>query len=175
MNQKKTSPEKPPTKPLSGVFLLLFLLALLVPVEIFCAKAAYTTLGDLAGAIYWAIVIVGNGLVFSVAIFSRVAASTMAILLGMAVIPYQIQLMQRQASVQAEAARIVAHAYEVKLETGEFPEDLGSYTFEQANTSPFIGFRSGEEVGGFLVTYFVGTEDTSHWYSPKDGWRYHPD
>lgn len=175
MNQNTKRDGEVRPKPLSEIFLLLLLLALLVPIEIVCAKAAYGTLSEIAGGVYWAVVIGGNALVLSVAIFSRFAASLLAVLLGMAVIPYQVQLMQRHVNVQTEAARIVAHAYEVKQKTGEYPQDLANYVFQQAGTSRFIGFKSGEDAGGFLVSYFVGTETTSHWYSPKDGWRYHAD
>ena len=43
-------------------------------------------------------------------------------------IPYQVRLMIRLYQVQAEAARIVAFAYETERTTGQFPGTLSKYT-----------------------------------------------
>ncbi|MFC1805706.1 hypothetical protein ACFL09_01840 [Planctomycetota bacterium] len=156
--------------------LLGLLLLLLVPVELLCAQAAFETIGEISRGLYWVLAIAGNCVVILTAVRSRAVAGTLALLLGLAIIPYEIVLMHRHARVQTEAARIVAYAYETKLDTGEYPTDLSGYVYEHPETSRFIqGYHAGSQHGGFQVVYRVGTESTSHWYSPKDGWSYYPD
>jgi len=158
------------------IALLGLLMALLVPVEVMCAQAAFETIGDITSYLYWVLVIVGNCVVILTAVGSRTLAGTLALLLGLAIIPYQIALVRRHARVQTEAARIVAYAYETKVQTGEYPQDLSGYTYRDPKMSRFIQrYEASPESGGFRVVYRVGTETTSHWYSPKDGWLYYPD
>ena len=63
------------------------------------------------------------------------------------------------------------------MQTGEFPADLAQYAFRDAAMRPFIQAyqRNEAECGGFCLAYRVGTEATSHSFSPKDGWGYYPD
>ena len=161
---------------LSESAFLMLLLLLLVPVELLCAQAAFETLGEIDSGLYWVVTIGGNCAVILVAIRSRTVAATLAVLLGLAIIPYQIVLMHRHARVQAEASRIVAYAYETKANTGRYPMDLSEYSYQHPETSKFIqGYYTGPQQGGFQVVYRVGTKSTSHRYSPKDGWSYYPD
>ena len=156
--------------------LLLLCLAVLIPVEILCARAAFETIGEITSWQYWALVIVSNSLVLLVAIASRKVALALALLLGLAIVPYQLLLMRRHSLVRAEAARIVTYAYETKASTGAYPAGLDGYAFERPEVRKYIqGYYVGEQYGGFQVMYRVGTETTSHWYSPNGGWDYYPD
>ena len=156
--------------------LLVLLLLVVVPVELICAKAAYETLGEVASVFYWIVVVGGNVLVVGLAVGSRYVAGTLALLVGLAIIPYQVVLMDRLSCVQAEAARIVAYAYETKLRTGVYPADLSEYTYAQPRMREYIQrYQMGLHHGGFELMYRVGTETTSHWYSPREGWMYYPD
>jgi hypothetical protein len=167
---------KPPSEKQKEWLGLVFLLLVLVPVELFCAAAAFETLGDIDCSLYWLIVIGGNGLVLLLAIWRRFAAVVLAVALALAVIPYQLLLVHRLWQVQNEAARIVGYAYETKIQTGDYPADLGGYEYQTPATRKYIqGYHVDKKHGGFLLVYCVGTESTSHWYSPKDGWSYYPD
>lgn len=60
------------------------------------------------------------------------------------------------------------------MQTGEFPADLAQYQFHDAAMRLFIQlYRRDETVSsGFHPFYRVGTESTSHSYSPEDGGGY---
>ena len=100
------------------------------------------------------------------AIGSRKVALALALLLGLAIVPYQLVLVRRHSLVRAEAAQIVTYAYETKVSTGAYPASLDGYAFNRPATRKYIqGYHVGEHYGGFQVMYRVGTESTSHWYS----------
>ena len=52
-----------------------------------------------------------------------------------------------------------------------------AYDFRAAAVRPFIQSyaRNETDCGGFCLFYRVGTESTSHSYSPRNGWGYYPD
>ncbi len=170
MNRRKRS------KLLGESALFALLLLLLIPVEMICAQAAYETIGEVANAFYWLLIILGNGVVLIAALESRAIAGTLALLVGLVIIPYQVVLMDRLSRVQAEAGRIVAYAHETKLRTGVYPADLTEYTYTDPPMKRFIQhYERSPWQGGFELVYRVGTEDASHWYSPDEGWMYYPD
>ena len=154
----------------------LFLLGLLVPLEVMCAFLAYETLGEVDSTLYF--LAVGINLVFIImfALKHPVIAATGVVLLGLLIVPYQLVLGHRLLQVEREAAGIVSYAYEQKVKTGEYPADLSGYEFRNRRMKAYIqDYRLDEASGEFAVTYRVGTESTSHWYSPKGGWGYYPD
>ena len=104
------------------------------------------------------------------------AAALGAVTLALAIIPLQLMLGHRVLRVQAEASRIVAHVYEQRLATGEYPVDLADYEYRDPTTRKYVQlYAADESAGGFLLAFRVGTENTSHTYSPDVGWSYYPD
>ena len=159
----------------TDTILFLFLMAILVPLELLCTALAYHTLGEVTSVIYFYLVML-NLVCLAVAFYSRLAGALLAVLLGLAIIPYQLLLGHRFIKLQHESARIVAYVYEHKLETGDYPADLSGYEFEDPTLQAYIQtYRRDEERGGFALNYRVGTENTSHSYSPRHGWGYYPD
>jgi hypothetical protein len=155
---------------------LALLFGTLVALEAVSAWLSWHTLGDIPSALYW-LALALNVPVACLAWFHRPAAALVSVALALAIVPYQFALGHRWLRVQAEAANVVAYAYEQKLATGQYPADLSGYTFRDPSARPFIqGYSAGPRVpGGFQVTYCVGTPSTSHWYSPATGWGYYPD
>ncbi len=152
------------------------LFIVLLGLEMWCAYAAFETIGVVTSALYWAVVITANSMVVAACFLNRPTATALVVLLALLIIPYQCLLMVRHAHVREEAKSIVAFVSETKARTGTFPEDLTSYEFKRPRVSKYIQqYSVGEQHGGFIVTYCVGTEQTSHWYSPKSGWDYYPD
>ena len=155
--------------------LFALLMLILIPLEIICAYLAYETIGEIVSIVYF--LAVGIYLVFIViSVRYRTVAALGAMVLAFAIIPYQLILGQRLIKVQAEAARIVSYLYEQRLGIGEYPADLSSYEFHDPEMEKYVqNYRVDETRGGFILAYRVGTENTSHTYSPKDGWSYYPD
>lgn len=147
----------------------------LVPLEVLCAALAYETLGAVMSRVY--LLAVGINLLFILLAFrSRLAAASGVIILALVLIPYQLMLVDRLLRVQAEAARIVAYVYEQRLETGDYPSDLSGYAYKDTEMAQFVQeYRRDEVNGGFRLAYRVGTEWTSHTYTPNDSWGYYPD
>jgi hypothetical protein len=155
--------------------LFILLMQILVPLELACAYLAYETLGEITCTLYF--LAVGFNLVFVVVAIRRpVPAALGAVVLGLAIIPYQLMLGHRLLRVQREACQIVAHVYETRPATGEYPSDLANYEYRDPDMESFIqSYRSDESVGGFVLSFRVGTENTSHTYTPESGWSYYPD
>jgi hypothetical protein len=155
--------------------LLILLLAVLVPLEIVCARLAYKTLGEVTSSLY--LLVVGLNLVFILlAQRRRGLAAAGIVLLALAIIPYQLYLGDRLLRVQDEAGRIVAYAYEEKIATGDYPPTLEAYTFHDPDAAPFIQRYAVEADGsGFALAYRVGTDNTSHTYTSQTGWSYYAD
>ena len=157
------------------VLLLVLIMGVLVPLEGICAYLAYETIGEVISSLYfWAIGL--NLLFIALAFRHRNLAAIGAVLLALAIIPYQLLLGHRLIQVQAEASRIVTYVYEEKLETGRYPTTLVSYEFHNRAVEQFIQSYHVDESGGeFWLFYRVGTENTSHSYSSDLGWGYYPD
>ena len=155
--------------------LFILLIAVLVPLEVLSAYLAYETLGEIMQGIYF-LAIGLNLLLIILAVYSRSLAAIGVVILALLLVPYQLTLGYRFIEVQTEVAAIVSHAYEQKIDTGEFPEDLTKYRYQNPDMEMYIqNYRLNEERGGFTVIYRVGTESTSHWFSSNDGWGYYPD
>lgn len=146
-----------------------------IAMEIVSAYLAYETIGAVASGLYF--VAIGLNLVFLfVAIRNYRIAAVSIYLLALAIIPYQLVLAQRLWRVQAEANRIVTFAYEQRLAEGEYPSNLADYRYDDAEMRPYVQqFQRDATAGGFVLCYRVGTDSTSHCYSPKYGWTYYPD
>ncbi len=159
----------------TDLVLLIVLAVTMVGLEFVAARLAYETVGAVASAIYWA-AIGANLLFIPIAFRSKLLATVGIVLLGLVLIPYQFVLGERLWRVQLEASRIVAFAYETRISTSSFPTSLVEYVFDDPATEPFIQeYRSDAAGKEFILCYSVGTESTSHCYSPQTGWTYYPD
>lgn len=154
------------------LILFLLLALVLVALELVSAILAYETIGAIASTLYF--LAIGINIVFFVlAVRSRAAAAAGMIVLALVIVPYQFTLAQRLMRVQAEAARVVGYIYEYKLGRGDFPTSLVEYAPRDAEMKTYIQeFRRDAASGGFVLCYVVGTQSTSHCYSPKNGWTY---
>lgn len=109
------------------------------------------------------------------ALWKPLPGALAGVALGLLIVPQQVILGQRLVEVQREVSAIVGYAYNVRAETGQFPENLDGYVpRDDANLRWVQDYRLLES-GEFIVFYRVGTENTLHWYSSAGGWGYYPD
>jgi hypothetical protein len=159
----------------------LALFVVTIALELFCSWLAYYTLSQnsvtllLLGTVFAALtsMLLRVGYVFNVA---GIRHASLACILGwfLLIVPYHLNLGVRWAALQHEAARIVSWAYEERLAQGRFPESLDHYTFSDPRLARF--FHTFQREGNdFILSYYVGTTSTSHWYRPSQGWCYYPD
>ncbi len=158
------------------IILFAALMISLIPLELFCGILAYETLGAVTSQVYLVGTVLFN-LAFIILAFRYPSVTILAVIIfALMVIPYQLVLGQRLLRVQAETTRIVAYAYEQKSQAGAFPANLSGYTAIDIEMFNYIQSFQLDETGEQFTVYFrVGTENTSHWYSSKDGWGYYPD
>lgn len=152
------------------------LLAVAVVVEVAAAWLAYHTIGAIASTLLFLTV----GLNLVAIILHLVHMPSLAVLaalaLFVAIVPYQGLLGYRLLALQEEAGNVVSHLYDARLRTGEYPADLSGYSFQDPSLRPFFQeYRQDAGLGGFGLYWYVGTPSTSHSYSPRQGWVYHPD
>ncbi len=173
----KVSPLQTIRKNLNSTELVLWVVLALtvIALEAVSAQLAYETLGAIASSLYWLAMAINLPLLL-MAFRSRLASAVGILLLGLVLIPYQFALAERLWRVETEATRIVAFAYENRIAGAVFPASLAGYAFNDPATRPYIQeYRPDSASGGFILCYRVGTESTSHCYSPREGWTYYPD
>lgn len=154
--------------------LALLVLAILVPLEILAGRLAYETLGEINEALLLLAVVL-NVPIALLALWKPLPGALVGVALGLLLIPQQVVLGQRLVKVQREVSAIVGWAYNVRAETGEFPENLDGYEPRDEANLRWVQAYWLLESGEFMVFYRVGTENTSHWYSSAGGWGYYPD
>jgi hypothetical protein len=172
MHLRRRRPRTAPT--CSERALALLALAILVPLEILAGHLAYETLGELDSALLLMAVLL-NLPIALLALWRPLPGAVAGLVLGLLLIPEQVILGRRLVEVQREATAIVTYAYEVRAATGRFPDDLDDYVpIDERNLRQVQVYRLLKS-GDFQVLYFIGTRDTSHWYSSSGGWGYYPD
>ncbi len=158
-----------------ATLLFVLLMIVLVPLELACAYLAYETFGEITSHLYFFVVAINLAFI-ALAIGYPRAAALGAVVLGLVIIPFQLVLGYRLVRVQTEASRILGYVYEHRIDTGQYPEDLSDYEFHDSTMKNYIQvYRLDGSYGGFILAYRVGTESTSHTYSPDNGWSYYPD
>lgn len=146
-----------------------------VALEVVSARLAYETLGAGASTLYGLATAINLPFIL-LAFRRRLLAIAGIVLLALVIVPYQFVLAERLWRVQTEAARIVAYAYETRVSASAYPTSLADYSFYDSTTEPFVKeYGLDAAAGGFILCYSVGTESTSHCYSPKNGWTYYAD
>jgi hypothetical protein len=146
-----------------------------VSVELVCAQLAYETLGEVDRGIYWMVIALNLPLLV-LALWRMPAAGVGVLILALIIVPYQVVLADRLWRVQNEAAQIVHYVQQERLANGSYPADLSGYVYRDPDMARYIqAYQLSAERGGFLLTYRVGTVNTSHSYSPRHGWQYYPD
>lgn len=146
-----------------------------VLMERFCAVLAFHTIGEVCSWLYHIVVIWLNAIpMILYAVKFRKTAVAVVLALALLLIPNQLFLGYRFIQLQAEAHAIVEYVYETKAQTGSYPKDLSEYEFKNPHLEKHIQ-RYKPEDNSFMLTYYVESSDTSHWYDSKNGWHYYPD
>ena len=155
--------------------LYLLTLGLLIALEVFCAKLAFETLGEITSGLYMGIVILNIIPIILLTQKKTTLANILFLIIALVVIPWQVCLAKKLTSLKEEAANITAYAYEQRVQSGNFPKDLSGYTFSFPKLQKHFTYIK-ESNGQFKILYFVGTESTSHfYYSEHQRWSYYPD
>ena len=160
---------------MKGKSIFLILLGVLVALELISAALAFETLGEVFRTAYLAAIVLN--VVFVFLAFRHLRTATVGVVvLALLIVPYQFWLGYRAWQLQNEAAAVVAHVYEQRLATNEYPATLDGYTFDNASLASHFQYQAnGQNNCAFRVDYYVGTPNTSHSYCPSFGWSYYPD
>ena len=159
----------------SGFYKMLLLLVILLPLELGCGILCFSTIGEVAsaGVLFSAFVLNCACLLVFAAGF-RNFSMLLAVLLAIAIVPYHSVLGVRWWKVDQEAQKIVLFAYARHVEMGEYPSDLSDYEFHYPETKTLLRYSNRDD--GFFLKYYVGSQNTSHWYQAGwDSWFYYPD
>ncbi len=160
---------------ISQVFLFISVFLLIV-LEFFCAKLAFETVGEVASAgLLWLVALNIIPLTLLIVKKQKEIALGLLLLIALILIPTQLYLEFKLLYLKEEAANIIAFAYEQKVATGNFPNDLSAYTFSFPKLQKHFSYHK-ESDQAFKVLYYVGAESTSHFYnSEHKKWGYYPD
>lgn len=148
----------------------------LVVIEIFCAKLAFETLGEITSTLYFFVIAI-NVIPVLLLVFNKQKDLAIGIILviGFIVVPYQVYLGNKLISLKEEAANITAYLYEQKMANNLYPKDISGYTFASPELKKNFNYNQ-EPASQFTLYYYVGIENTSHFYkSVTKKWGYYPD
>jgi hypothetical protein len=169
-------------KPADGPswFCFLALLAMLIGLEGFCADLAFDTLGEVTSSMLIAAATCNLLPAILFAMRLRGLAVAVALLIALAVIPYQLVLDGKLRKLEQESSEIIAWAYGERVRTGRFPGDLATYRFRAPQLKAhFTDYRVIDGGKGFAFSFWVGTRGTSHSFGTTldrgSGWGYYPD
>jgi hypothetical protein len=165
----------------SSWFCFLALLAVLAALEWLCAIVAYETLGEVTSAMLMVAVLTNLLPVLLFALRVRAAAVFAALVIALAIVPYQVVLANRLRELEQESSEIVSWIDLQRLKTGRFPANLASYHFhrpwlKEHFTDDLVDHPDGQ---GFNLRFYVGNRGTSHSFGATadkaGGWGYYAD
>jgi hypothetical protein len=150
-----------------------------LPIQFSAAYFTFETIGEVTCGIVVVMTICFN--IIALPIFFRwfypgIICVLVSLSYGAILVGYQAHLGVRMYFVRSEARSIVSWAYAEHEQTGKFPKDLTGYVVRYPSYQGYLqGYHSnGEEQ--MSVSYYVGTPNTSHYYSTEqNGWGYYPD
>lgn len=148
----------------------------LVVIEVVCAKLAFETLAEITSTLYFFLIAI-NIIPILLIIFKKQRHLAIGIILviGFIIVPYQFYLGNKLVSLKEEAANITAYLYEQKIANNLYPEDISGYPFTFPELKKNFNYNQ-EPASQFTLYYYVGTENTSHFYkSDTKKWDYYPD
>jgi hypothetical protein len=167
------------TKDILNLTFLYIAIFSLVVLEIFCGKLAYETIGEIDSAVYFLIVAI-NLIPILLLILNKQKQLAIGIILliGVAIVPYQLYLGNKLLALKEEAANITAYLYEQKIDNNIYPNDLSGYVFAfpALKNNFHYSDKSANDADQFDLSYYAGTADTSHFYnSDTKKWSYYTD
>ncbi len=160
----------------AAAFGFILILLILLPLEYFCARLAFETLGEIYEVFYYLLMILNVAPILLFIFKKRMAGFISVFIIGALIIPWQLKLGYRLLLLKEESANLVNYVYEYKQANGEFPKDASGHTFKYKKLTDYLQYKYSEQDKSFLVTYWVGTATTSHFYRPQlKRWEYYPD
>ena len=149
-------------------------LGVLVALQDFAASFAYDTIGEVASAFLRFLTLLNVVPVFLWGFGLRKTAFALGLALTLIAVPEQMYLLGVWSRNHAEARRIIARLDAEHAKTGAYPADLAGYPFRPGVVKADFHYDLSDD-RGYVLRYHVGSEGTSHDYSPKNGWFYYPD
>lgn len=164
-----------PAKCQEGCARLLLATLVLIPTEIWCAQSALETQGEVKQAMLWAL-FWSNVIWGCLAIWSPRAALIALLAVALAIIPYQVFLLDRLTRLNSEMMHLVDARLRLRAEGKPIPTTLDDHMFSNPDVKRFIhGYGVSEDGKDFSISYFVVQSGITHSYSSKTGWFYYPD
>jgi len=151
---------------------------ILVGLELFAANLAYANYGWSKSAILYIITYFNIVPIILFYLKKRFFGLILLLGLGAFIIPNQLILTEKLTLLKEEAGNIVNFVYLKKQENGSFPENIEDYQFVYPELREHIDYRKYEHSpNDFQVLYYVGTKNTSHYYTHSSGpnWDYYDD
>jgi hypothetical protein len=89
-------------------------------------------------------------------------------------VPDQLALLGKWTLADRETRRVVQFVTAEHARTGTYPADLIGYAPASPLALGWVVYRPDPQEG-FIVSYHLGSENTSHFYTPTYGWGYDSD
>jgi hypothetical protein len=173
-------PRKPPGP--RDVATFLGVASVAMALMIYAAHLAYYTIGLIEEMAYWFAILVPGVSFVILGLFAKTRRLGYVWLLTLAalLVPYQIVLGARWYRLDAEARAIISYLKAYHAKHGAYPADLSGFTSQRPELGrEFIYSTSPNGPGipspAFYLGYSIGSETTTHDYTPERGWFYYPD
>jgi hypothetical protein len=148
--------------------------------ELYAAHLAYYTIGEIASGGLYILILLNIPAVVLLALGLRWLPIGLIAALALFIVPEQLQLLHKWNRCDEEAHSVIAYVEAFKKRTGAYPDDLSEYRFVYPDLRSEFHYDkdvmwSATTALPYQVRYHVGSENTSHDYSPTRGWFYYPD
>jgi hypothetical protein len=155
-------------------------LCVAVGLELYAAHLAYDTIGEISSGGLVLLVSFNIPAAILLACGYRWVPLGLIVGLAMFIVPEQLRLLHKWNRCEEEARSVIAYLESSKKRSGAYPDDLSGYRFLHPELIGDFHYGkdlrySSNEVLPYRIRYHIGTETTSHDYSPTRGWFYYPD
>ena len=151
----------------------LAVIAVSIALEAHAAQVSYYTIAEMASVALFCAILLNVVAVLVLAFGRGKTAEVLAVLLAALIVPEQILLQIGWNRRDSEARSVIAFVEATKKQTGTYPDDLSGYYFRHADLQGQIRSTKNPTKIKF-VSYSVGSNSTTHDYSPAHGWFYYP-
>jgi hypothetical protein len=163
--------------------------AVLIPLQVLASfLALYTVLG--IASLFVPVLVWANLVPMSLHLWdhdkARIASWVLGTSLACGILLTQAKLGLVLIKLERESKQIVSYAYEQKLRTGKYPENLDLYVWKHDGVKNHFTYYGGSDDDKFTYPfkdsphynasdkfsfrYHVGSTSTGYWYSSRHGW-----
>lgn len=145
------------------LFFALILIFIILPTESYFSEQAYFTVNWVISGLFYLVSYISVFVSILLVTLNLNKLSIAFLSIGLlVVVPYNLYYTNDLHNLKTESDSIVHWVYQRKLKTGAFPKTISNKHDSRIN------YWAGKD--DFMLSFYVSTPKTGHFYTLKDGW-----